>query len=89
MVSSEFHGFSQSNLDALFCDLDCGKDKAILCGIEIGFFAKNDAVCRATLDCSTCNDNGLGPAAEDKLLMENVGYMDGDDTPRMYKQMKI
>ena len=88
-VSSEFHGFSQSNLDALFYDLDHEKDKAVPCGIKIGFLAENDAVRGATLDYFARNDDGLGPGAEDKLLMENVGYTDGDDMPRMYEQMKI
>lgn len=89
MASSDFHGFSRSNLDQLFSDGDSWGGRGVPCSMEIGFLPDSDAVRGATSDYSTRNDSGRGPEVGDDMLVENVGYTDSDETPRTSRQLKM
>lgn len=78
-----FSGFSRENLDALFE----APDEGIPTSVQIGHLPMNDAVAGATSDYTPRNEDNV--ATTDEVLMENVGYTDGDDTPQSYRAMKI
>ncbi len=77
--ASEFGGFSQANLEALFGEGTGGKEQGVLCTMEIGHIPLNDAVAGAT-DGYIPNSVGQ-PEAGDDMLMENVGYTNSDNCP--------
>ncbi len=90
--SSEFHGFSRTNLDLLFGEEDVGEDCAVPCAMEWGYLEESDAIRAATADYTARNESNVGSGGSsdgDELLMENVGYTDGDETPLTYRQMKM
>ncbi|KAI9060843.1 hypothetical protein FKP32DRAFT_1577333, partial [Trametes sanguinea] len=82
-MSDEFRGFSQRNMDGLFGPDSAGVEVGVPCAMEVGHIEMSDAVEGAT-------DSGYAPGvevpqdpslADSDMLMENVGYTDGDDTP--------
>jgi len=79
--------FSQSNLDALF---DQGEDEGLASSVHVGHLPHNDAVEGATSDYTPRNIDleSLHSTVDDEILMENVGYTDGDDSPASYHAMK-
>ncbi|KAI9068165.1 hypothetical protein FKP32DRAFT_1600664 [Trametes sanguinea] len=85
--SPEFHGLSQHNLDMLFGADKVHVDQDVPCAMDIGFLQ----------DCAASSSDGYVPEAEaipeadeaDGLIMENVGYTNGDQTPQTYRQMKM
>ncbi|PPQ81034.1 hypothetical protein CVT26_002879 [Gymnopilus dilepis] len=83
--SADF-SFSQSNLDSLF--EECS-DEGILSSVHIGYIPANDAINAATSDYTLRNvDGSIEEQDEEDLLMENVGYTEGDDSPLSYQTMK-
>ena len=88
--STDFHGFSQRNLDSLFGPGTEDQDEGVPCSMEIGFVEDSEAVRASTADYT---DRGVLkddiPAGEDTLLMNNVGYTMGDEAPVSYRDMKM
>lgn len=83
---STFHGFSQRNLDSLF---EGNNDSDVPCAMGIGFIENNEAIQGATADYTGRNDDPAQTGPDDSLLMENVGYTCGDDSPVSYQDMKM
>lgn len=83
---STFHGLSQQNLDSLFEGND---DSNVPCAMAVGFIENNDAIQGATADYTGRNDEPVRTDPRDGLLMENVGYTCGDDSPVSYQDMKM
>ena len=90
IVDTEFHGFSQRNLDSLFGPGTEGQDEGVPCALEIGFIEDCDAIRAAVSDYA-----GRRDAVDDALdecetmLMENVGYMMGDESDSSTQDMKL
>ena len=80
----EFNGFSQANMDALFGEGTAGIYEGVPCAMQVGHLEMNDAVEGAT--DNYVPDSELGSTL-DEMLMENVGFTDGDDTPYNYQEM--
>lgn len=84
-----FFGLSRANLDALFPSVPGADEIDVPSSMEIGFVRDNDAF-RATTSDYTHRDEDAGSALEqDSLLMENVGYTSGDNSPLSYREMKM
>ncbi|KAJ7773136.1 hypothetical protein B0H16DRAFT_1304990, partial [Mycena metata] len=82
-----FGGYSEKNLNDLFD----GSDDCIPGSVHVGFLPANNAVDSATGDYTGRN---LDEAVEstdmsDEVLMENVGYTLGDDSPGSFSDMKM
>ncbi|TFK85157.1 hypothetical protein K466DRAFT_495283, partial [Polyporus arcularius HHB13444] len=84
-----FFGLSQSNLDALFPGADQDAESNVLSAMEIGFLGNNSAIDASTADYTTRNNDTDAPIDPESLLMENVGYTCGDETPVSYRDMKM
>lgn len=80
----ETFSFSPSNLDSLF---ESSVDEDLPSSVYVGTLEANDALAVSTSDYTERNADALGQEC-DELLMENVGYTDGDDTPANYRAMK-
>jgi len=80
--------FSQYNLDSLFNTVE---EEGVPASVTIGHLPMNDAIAVSASDYTPRNEDDAGPLdpVADKILMENVGYTDGDDTPASYRAMKI
>lgn len=83
---SEFGGFSQANLDALFGEGTGGVEEGVLCSMEVGHIVVNDAVEGAT-EGYVPDPVGRPDGGDDDMLIENVGYTDGDDSPIDFPDM--
>lgn len=83
---SIFHGFSQRNLDGLF---EGDGDSGVPCAMGIGFIENNEAIEGATADYTNRNAEAVQPEPGNEILMENVGYTCGDDSPVSYQDMKM
>ncbi len=83
---STFHGLSQENLDGLF---EGDHDSDVPCAMTVGFIENNDAIQGATADYTGRNEDPVRIGTGDELLMENVGYTCGDDSPVSYQDMKM
>lgn len=81
-----FKGFSAENLGLLFDDVDSGSDEAVPCNMGWGHLPLNDAVIAATADYTPRNEYDMGSG---EILMENVGFTTGDDSPVSYRDMKM
>ncbi|KAJ7040624.1 hypothetical protein C8F04DRAFT_948395, partial [Mycena alexandri] len=86
-----FGGYSEQNLNALFDGSDDGLD-TIPGSVHVGFLPANNAVDSATGDYTGRNldepierADGVG----DEVLMENVGYTLGDESPGSFSDMKM
>ena len=86
---SRFHGLSEENLDLLFGEDDIGADEAMPCAIDIGFVQDSDIVRAAESDYTTRNAEPDTPNDHEGILMDNVGYTMGDDSPVSYRDMKM
>ena len=84
-----FLGLDRANLDALFGPSDAQSDIAIPCAMEIGFLEDNDAIRASTSDYVHREDDQVPTNDPDSLLMENVGYTCGDESPVSYQDMKM
>lgn len=81
--------FSANNFQNL---LDGGTDEGVPCYVQIGQIPLDDAVAAATSDYTprnvdTYTASDVNTASED-VLMENVGYTEGDGSPIAYHAMK-
>lgn len=85
-VVGGFKGFSADNLNRLFGKDDYDKDEAVPCSMGIGHLPLNDAVESATSDYTPRNEYDGGANG---ILMENVGFTTGDDSPVSYRDMKL
>lgn len=81
-----FKGFSADNLNRLFGEDDKGSDEAVPCSMEIGYLRTSDAVESATSDYTLRNEYEVSTSG---ILMENVGFTAGDDSPQSYRDMKM
>ena len=86
---TDFHGFSQRNLDSLFGDEQSESDEGIVCSMELGYIEDNDAIQASVSDYTERGAMDAAPDPSDGLLMENVGYTIGDDSPVSYRDMKM
>ncbi|KDR72120.1 hypothetical protein GALMADRAFT_24825, partial [Galerina marginata CBS 339.88] len=79
--------FSQHNLDELFHDND---ESGVPRSVHIGHLPSNDAIELSTSDYTPRNENiDNNCEATDELMMENVGYTDGDESAMAYQAMKL
>lgn len=87
---TEFHGYSQRNMDALFGPGTERQDEGIPCGLEVGFIEESEAI-RASVSGYTEREptEGGPPGDDGTLLMDNVGYTMGDESPVSYRDMKM
>jgi len=76
--------FSPDNLDAL---LATEEEEAIPNSVYVGLIDTNDAL-EASISDYTDRNAATDSSHDDELLIENVGYTDGDDTPANYRAMK-
>ncbi|KIO26436.1 hypothetical protein M407DRAFT_41811, partial [Tulasnella calospora MUT 4182] len=82
--------FSQENFDALFSSNDSNRQKAFPQSVELGFLQLDEAVRSSTCDYTDRYETlGSAPDDPDEILMEPVGYTDGDHTPQNYTDMKV
>lgn len=86
-----FQGFSQENMDAVFDRSNGNNDEAIPACVEIGHITANDATIGATAEYTFRNEIEEVPVADTRggLLMENVGFTSGDNSPLSYTYMKM
>jgi len=77
--------YSNSNLEAL---LPSDEEQGIPHGVHIGSIPSNDAINSSTSDYTMRNVDDMIDEETDDLLMENVGYTDGDDSSSSYQIMK-
>ncbi|KAI0359239.1 hypothetical protein OH77DRAFT_1395328, partial [Trametes cingulata] len=87
-VSESFRGFSQENMDSLFGEGTRHQDEGIPCSIEIGHIQFSDAVAGAT-EGYVPGENDGPSSDKDDMLMETVGYTDGDDSPVSTREMAL
>ncbi len=85
----DFGGLSETNMNLLFRAEEADEDVGIPCAMEIGFLEESEAIRGATADYATRDDGSVVPGDDDEMLMENVGYTDGDETALTYRQMKM
>ena len=86
---SRFHGLSEGNLDRLFSHEDEGADEAVPCAIDVGFVQDSEISRAVESDYTNRNADLEPPQGDEALLMENVGYTLGDDSPVSYRDMKM
>lgn len=87
---TDFHGFSQRNLDGLFGPGTEGVDEGIPCGLDVGFINDSGAIQSSMPDYTGRNsDLPDSPLAENDLLMDNVGYTLGSEAPMSHREMKM
>ncbi|OJT07430.1 ATP-dependent DNA helicase PIF1 [Trametes pubescens] len=79
-VSDSFKGYSQDNMDALLGAGTTDKPAGVPCAMEIGHIFSSDAVSGATEGYVPGQDDPPESPA-DEMLIETVGYTDGDDSP--------
>ncbi|KAI0706590.1 hypothetical protein C8Q76DRAFT_819012 [Earliella scabrosa] len=85
----EFHGFSQHNLDVLFGTDAESQDEGVPCSMDIGFLEAEEAIDAPNADPANPFINEPEPQVTEDILMENVGYTSGDDSPVAYRDMKL
>ena len=86
---SSFHGLSEDNLDALYDASEPEQEEGIPCTMDVGFIEETEFVRAVEADYTTRNLEPEAPGEHDPLLMENVGYTLGDDSPVSYRDMKM
>ncbi|PPQ76867.1 hypothetical protein CVT26_001487, partial [Gymnopilus dilepis] len=83
----EHLSYSQENIDAIH-DSDEGAD--VPNNVAIGHLADYGTIDNINADYTPRNEEEWIPANEvEDLMMENVGYTDGDSSPEAYNAMKI
>ncbi|KAI0328315.1 hypothetical protein GY45DRAFT_1255266, partial [Cubamyces sp. BRFM 1775] len=88
-TDTAFRGLSQHNLDNLFGPDTAGVDEGIPCAMEIGHIARNDAVEGATSGYVPGEDDEPSGMPGEDMLIESVGYTDGDHSPVNYNEMTM
>ncbi|KAI0075283.1 hypothetical protein K474DRAFT_1600104, partial [Panus rudis PR-1116 ss-1] len=89
IITPEFGGLSQQNLDDLL-DVDTQDDDVgIPCSLNISFIEMNDTLASTDSDYTGRSDMDCNPSKEGELIMENVGYTWGDYSPKSCRDMKI
>ena len=86
---STFHGFSEENLRRLFGPADQDQNEAVPCAIDVGFVQESEIMRAAEADYTTRNSYMYTAGDQGELLMDNVGYTMGDDSPVSYRDMKM
>ena len=86
---TEFHGFSQRNLDLLFDSETGADDEGLPCAMSVGFLPDSEALQGISAGYTARNDEVDEPPPGADILMENVGYTCGDNTPVAYQDMKM
>lgn len=81
-----FQGYSEQNLNALFSN-DRAED--VPTSVHIGHIPLNEAIVGATSDYTERNIDYKMEGINSELLMENVSYTLGDDSPLSYRKMKV
>lgn len=88
--NTDFHRFSQCNLDSLFRPGSETQNEGVPCTLEIGFIHESKAI---TASASGYTEHGNlnddPPDGAGSILMENVGYMMGDKSLVSYRNMKM
>lgn len=79
-VTDSFKGYSERNMDALFGEGTAESDTGVPCAMEIGHIESSDAVAAATEGYVPGQDEHPESPSDD-MLIETVGYIDGDDSP--------
>ncbi|KAH9484784.1 hypothetical protein JR316_0001686 [Psilocybe cubensis] len=78
--------YSEENMRLLF---DNDKDEGIPHAVHIGAMTDNDAISSAVADYTCRNvDENSKDELYNELLMENVGYTSGDNSPQAFLTMK-
>jgi hypothetical protein len=85
--------YSQSNMDNLFSPGNANKDEVIPEAVEIANLPSTEfdglsAACADYTDRNIADDSETGSPNEEGLVMEAVGYTDGDRSPQSYEKMK-
>ena len=88
---TEFHGFSQRNLDNLFGPRTEDQDEGIPCAVQVGFMQDSEAIRASVADYTERGvlESDADVDDNDTLLMDNVGYTMGDQAPVSYRDMKM
>ncbi|KAI0722566.1 hypothetical protein C8Q76DRAFT_615406, partial [Earliella scabrosa] len=86
---TEFHGFSERNLNLLFDNETGNSDEGLPCAMSIGFLEDNEAIRGVVGDYTGRNEEVDEPPPGADILMENVGYTCGDNSPVSYEDMKM
>ncbi|KAI0691973.1 hypothetical protein C8T65DRAFT_541860, partial [Cerioporus squamosus] len=88
---SDYQGFSKANLNELFGKGTETLDEGVPCSMEIGHIDFSDAVEGATDGYIPGTDSSeVVPGPDDEeMLMENVGYLDSDDSPLNHQEMSM
>lgn len=86
-IPSDSFSYSPSNLQYL---LNSTADQGVPAAVRIGNIPANDAIESSTSDYTPRNIDSqtYDPSSIPEILMENVGYTEGDDSPLSYKKMK-
>jgi len=86
-MASDTFSYSSSNLQ---CLLNSTVDQGVPAAVRIGNIPANNAIESSTSDYTLRNmDSQIHePSAMPEILMENVGYTEGDESPLSYKKMK-
>ncbi|KAJ7665252.1 hypothetical protein DFH06DRAFT_985794, partial [Mycena polygramma] len=85
---SGFMGFSEENFNKLFDSSADPGDKGVPCAVHIGHLVPNEAVDSATADYTRRNVDSPNFFNE-QVLMENVGFIVSDDSPKSVRDMKM
>lgn len=87
---TDFHGFSQRNLDELFGPGSEHQDEGVPCGLQVGFIEDSNATRTSMTDYTERNIiDDVPETGDERILMENVGYTMGDESPVSYRDMKL
>ncbi|KAI0744395.1 hypothetical protein C8Q76DRAFT_575716, partial [Earliella scabrosa] len=88
---SGFRGLSERNLSELFGANTVHQDEGVPCSITIAYLPKSSAPSTDGDETSVAPRIRFqsAPQPGDGLLLENVGYTSGDESPATYHQMKV
>ncbi|KAJ8473524.1 hypothetical protein ONZ51_g7821 [Trametes cubensis] len=86
--TTNFHGFSQRNLDELFGPGTHSLDEGVPCSMEIGHIKASTAVTGATDSYVPGQEDEL-QSDRDDMLMDTIGYTDNDNSPIDYASMMM
>lgn len=93
-VDNEFYGFSQQNMDALFGGDDRDADVGIPWALEVDFVPLDEESATMSAVSDHTRRNEFERVTEEgarnrELLIENVGFTKGDNSPESYQAMKL
>ncbi|KAI0745898.1 hypothetical protein C8Q76DRAFT_607330, partial [Earliella scabrosa] len=89
MCDTSFHGYSARNMDLLFEGQMLENDEGVPCAMEIGYVRDADGTRSVGSDYTNRGRMPEPPLTGNEVLMENVGYTSGDDSPVSYRDMKM